>query len=79
MTHCPQDSKVCVDDLCRGSGVCLVIGDPMLERCQRCGALRDDFTDCHCEPEPDFDDDDRYDPDPDAEVKFQRENPKEDD
>ena len=41
----------CMDDLCRGSGTCLVKGWPLSERCPSCG---DTFNralgeDCSCE------------------------------
>lgn len=57
MTHCPKDSTVCVDDVCRGSGMCIMTNTSMLERCPICGQLADEFTYCRCEPDGDFPDD----------------------
>lgn len=59
---CPRDYKVCIDDLCRGSGTCLN-GNYMLERCCKCGEIYDfDLgLPCSCDSEPGYYDDDEED------------------
>lgn len=56
---CPKDGKSCCDDLCRGSGTCLLTGTEMWDQCPRChGIYSDEFgVECACEPEyDDYDD-----------------------
>ncbi len=48
-TICPKDGKACIDDICRGSGVCLATGLEMLERCNHCHQIYSDDVDCDCE------------------------------
>ena len=50
---CPKDFKVCVDDLCRGSGVCLRTGDYLLDECPRCHQPVSPDIDCGCPTEDD--------------------------
>jgi hypothetical protein len=58
-TICPRDGRNCCDDLCRGSGVCVLTGADMWNRCNMCHAVHSEFVDCDCEPdENSLDDDD---------------------
>ena len=60
---CPNDGKPCIDDLCRGSGVCALTGTELWDQCHRChGAYSHDYgVECECEletdDEPEADDD----------------------
>ena len=58
-TICPKDGKECVDDLCRGTGVCAITGGEMWDRCSRCHAVySEEFgVDCDCEPCDEYDED----------------------
>jgi hypothetical protein len=58
-TVCPKDGKGCVDDVCRGSGVCGITGADMWDRCDRCHGVysREFGVDCACEPGEDYDED----------------------
>lgn len=60
---CPKDGKSCIDDLCRGSGVCGITGQDMWDECPRChGVYSTEFgVDCACEPWDDYDEEDDYD------------------
>lgn len=54
-TICPRDGKNCPDDLCRGSGVCVLTGHDMWSRCNMCHAIYSEFVDCDCDTEEDRD------------------------
>ena len=58
-TICPKDGKPCIDDVCRGSGVCGITGNDMWEECPHChGIYSTEFgVDCACEPCDDYDED----------------------
>jgi hypothetical protein len=58
---CPKDCQICIDDLCRGSGVCLRTGDDMLDTCDRCGQVCGPDFSCGCPPDDPRDDDGYYD------------------
>jgi hypothetical protein len=45
---CPKDMKHCLDDCCRGSGICGATGRELLEWCAVCSQPYDDFIDCDC-------------------------------
>jgi hypothetical protein len=58
-TICPKDGKGCIDDMCRGSGVCGITGMEMWDICDRChGVYSSEFdVECACEPDDDYEDD----------------------
>ena len=58
MSICPKDGKPCVDDLCRGSGVCMRTGMEMWETCPMCHRVFSDEFDIRCACEPDYEPDD---------------------
>jgi hypothetical protein len=57
-TVCPKDGKACIDDMCRGSGVCGITGAEMWDRCSSChGVYSYELgVECACEPSDDYDD-----------------------
>lgn len=57
---CPKDLKPCPDDLCRGSGTCVITRGELLERCGHCGQAysRDYSIDCACDYDDSDDDED---------------------
>lgn len=57
-TICPKDSKPCIDDICRGSGICGMTGLEMWDQCDRCHALYSYEFGVECECDRDYDDDD---------------------
>lgn len=58
-TICPKDGKGCIDDVCRGSGVCGITGHDMWDECPRChGIYASEFgVECACEPDDYIEDD----------------------
>lgn len=50
-TICPKDGKSCIDDVCRGSGVCGITGHEMWDQCDRChGVYSEELgVDCACD------------------------------
>lgn len=56
--YCPKDGKICIDDLCRGCGNCILGGGDMLDRCHACGGwVGTDFDSCTCDPPEPYEDD----------------------
>ena len=55
---CPKDGKSCIDDVCRGSGVCGITGMEMWDTCHSCHAVysHEFGVDCECGREADDDD-----------------------
>lgn len=53
---CPKDMHPCVDDLCRGSGVCLVTQTELLEQCPVCHQpyQYELSIPCGCEPNDNY-------------------------
>jgi hypothetical protein len=53
---CPKEGKSCIDDLCRGSGICGLTGHEMWDQCQKCHGIYSDEWGVECACEPDYDD-----------------------
>lgn len=62
-TICPRDGRVCIDDLCRGCGICALTGSELWDQCDRCGGIySNEFgVECACEPDDDYGDFDEHD------------------
>lgn len=59
-TICPKDGKACIDDVCRGSGVCGITGADMWDHCDRChGVYSQEFdVSCACDRDDSYEDED---------------------
>lgn len=49
-TICPKDGKPCIDDVCRGCGICAITGTELWDQCPHChGVYLAEFgVDCCC-------------------------------
>jgi len=53
MTICPCDGDLCMDDMCRSTGVCVVTNETMWSRCPVCHCIYSEDSDCACEDDRD--------------------------